>query len=211
VNKSLNFLTNDERGILMADNSERRPRLLNLRFMTLVGITVAAAGSRLLPHPPNFTPLFAIALFGGTYFASRWAAFGVPLAAMFLSDLALGLIMYGKAVFPLMPYVYLSFVLTVLLGYWVRRRQGSAIAIGCAALASSVLFFVISNFGVWLRGTLYPPTLEGLAACYIAAIPFFKNTVAGNCVFSVALFGVFALAQHYVAAIRKPAPSPVRD
>jgi hypothetical protein len=194
----------------MADNSERRLRLLNLRFMTLVGITIAAAASRLLPHPPNFTPLFAMALFGGTYFASRWAAFGVPLAAMFLSDLALGFMMYGKATFRFMPYVYLSFVLTVLLGYWVRRRQNSALAIGSATLASAILFFVISNFGVWLRSTRYPQNLVGLAACYTAAIPFFKNTVAGNCVFSAALFGAFALARRYVPALRKTAPNPMR-
>src|SRR5437867_7495824 len=119
--------------MLMAEIPERRPGLLNVRFVTLVGITLAAAASRLLPHPPNFTPLFAMALFGGAYFRNRIAAFAVPLAAMLLSDLALGVIHYGTAIFPSMPFVYASFVLTVLLGWWVRRRQCSPFAIAAAA------------------------------------------------------------------------------
>lgn len=195
----------------MADLPERRPGLLNLRFVTLVGITLGAAASRLLPHPPNFTPLFAMALFGGAYFGSRIVAFAVPLAAMFLSDLALGLLLYGTAIFPSMPFVYASFVLTVLLGCWVQRRQCSPVAIAGAALASSFLFFVVSNFGVWLQWHLYPKTLEGLVACYIAALPFYRNTLAGNAVFTLVLFGGFALAQRYVAALREPAPVPARN
>jgi hypothetical protein len=195
----------------MADLPERRPGLLNLRFVTLVGITLGAAASRLLPHPPNFTPLFAMALFGGAYFGSRIAAFAVPLAAMFLSDLALGILLYGTAIFPSMPFVYAGFALTVLLGCWVRRRQCSPVAIAGAALASSILFFVVSNFGVWLQWHLYPKTLEGLVACYIAALPFYRNTLAGNAVFTLVLFGGFALAQRYVAALREPAPVPARN
>jgi len=195
----------------MADIPERRPGLLNVRFVTLVGIPLAAAATRLLSPPPNFTPLFAMALFGGACFSNRIAAFAVPLAAMLLSDLALGLIRYGTAVFPSMPFDYASFVLTVLLGCWVRRRQCSPVAIAGAALASSVLFFVVSNFGVWLQWHLYPKTLEGLVACYIAAIPLFKNALAGDAVFTLVLFGGFALAQRYVAALREPAPVPARN
>jgi hypothetical protein len=189
----------------MADIPERRPGLLNVRFVTLVGITLAAAATRLVPHPPNLTPVAALALFGGAYFSNRIAAFAVPLAAMLLSDLALGLIHYGTAIFSSMPFVYASLVLTVLLGLWVRRRRCSPVAIAGAALASSILFFIISNFGVWLQWNLYPKTLEGLAACYIAAIPFFRNTLAGDAVFTLVLFGGFALAQHYIAALREPA------
>jgi hypothetical protein len=195
----------------MADIPERRPGLLNVRFVTLVGVTLAAAAARLLPHPPNVTPLFAMALFGGAYFSNRIAALAVPLSAMLLSDLALGLIRYGAAVFPLMPFVYASFLLTVLLGWWVRRRQCSPVAIAGATLASAILFFIVSNFGVWLQWHLYPRTLEGLATCYLAAIPFFKNTLAGDAAFTLVLFGGFALAQRYVAALREPAPVPVRN
>lgn len=189
---------------------ERGPTSLNLRFFTLVGITLAAAATRLLPHPPNFTPLPAMALFGGVYFASRAAAFAVPLAAMFLSNLALGLLVYGMAGIPLMPYVYGSFALTVLLGFWVRRRP-SPLAIGTAALAAAVLFFLVSNLGVWLQRKLYPMSWEGLVACYVAAIPFFKNMLAGNVVYALVLFGGFALAERHIAALREPAPAPTPD
>jgi hypothetical protein len=195
----------------MADVPERRSGWLNVRFVALVGVTLAAAATRLLPHPPNVTPLFAMALFGGATFGNRIAAFAVPLAAMFLSDLALGLLFYGTAVFASMPFVYASFVLTVLLGCWVRRRRCSPVAIAGAALASSILFFLVSNFGVWLQWPLYPRTLEGLVACYIAAIPFFRNALAGDAVCTLVLFGGFALAQRYVAALREPAPLPARN
>jgi hypothetical protein len=174
-------------------------------LVTLVALTLAAAATRLLPHPPNFTPLAALALFGGTYFTSPRAAFAVPLAAMFFSDLALGLLFYGMAIFPMMPFVYASFALTVMLGFWVRRRC-SPVTVGTAALAASVLFFAITNFGVWLRGRMYARTPEGLAACYAAALPFFQNTLAGDAIFTLVLFGGFALAQHYVPALREPAP-----
>src|SRR5262249_46497536 len=109
----------------------------NFRFAALVGITLTAAACRLIPHWPNFTPISAIALFGGAYFASRVTAFAVPLAAMLLSDLVLTLV-YGSAAFLSMPFVYSSFVVTVLIGDWVRRRQQSPIAIAFGTLAASV-------------------------------------------------------------------------
>ncbi len=195
----------------MTDAPERRPGSLTVRFVTLIGITLAAAATRLLPHPPNVTPVAAMALFGGAYFSSRIAAFAVPLAAMLLGDLALGLIRYGTATFSLMPFVYASFVLAVLLGRWVRGRHRSPIAIAGAALGSSILFFIITNFGVWLQWDLYPRTLEGLTACYVAAIPFFQNTLAGDAFFTFVLFGGFALAQRYLAALREPVPVPARN
>lgn len=173
----------------------------NARFFALTGVVLAAAGARLLPHPPNVTPVAALALFSGAYFANKKAAFAVPLAAMLLSDLVLGLVRYGAAILPAMPFVYGSFALTVCLGLLLRRRR-SPLAIGAAALAGSVLFFVLSNFGVWLRWDFYPKTLEGLARCYVAAIPFFRNTLAGDLVYVVFLFGGFALAQRYFAALR---------
>src|SRR5260370_6068574 len=113
--------------------------MLNTRFLVLVCITLIAAGSRLIPHPPNVTPIAAMALFGGAYFASKRAAFAVPLAAMLLSDLILGLVVYGSNVFLLMPYVYGCFVVTTCLGLWIRPRL-SPTRIAAAALAASVLF-----------------------------------------------------------------------
>ena len=176
--------------------------MLNTRFFTIVGITLSAAAMRLVPHPPNITPIAAMALFGGVYFASRRTALLVPLAAMYLSDLALGLFVYDFGWFHgFMPFVYASFVVTVCLGFLVRRRL-TPLTVGGAALMASVLFFIVTNFGAWLVGNLYPKTLAGLAGCCVAAIPFFRNSLAGDAVYALLLFGGFALAQRYLPVLR---------
>jgi hypothetical protein len=176
--------------------------MLNARFFALLGITLSAAAMRLLPHPPNMTPIAAMALFGGVYFTNRKIAFLVPLAAMYLSDLALGFFVYDFGWFHgFMPFVYAGFMVTVCLGLLIRRRL-TPLVVGGAALTSSVLFFIITNFGVWLAGNLYPKTLAGLLSCYAAAIPFFRNTLAGNAFYTLLLFGGFALAQRYLPVLR---------
>ena len=181
--------------------------MLNTRFYTLLGIIFAAATLRLLPHPPNFTPIAAMALFGGAHFAYKRAGFAVPLAAMLVSDVVLALTVYGFAAFSMMPFVYGSFLLIVCLGLWIRNRK-TPLAIGGAALTGSVVFFLLTNLGVWLRGHLYPLTMDGLITCYGAAIPFFKNTLVDDAVYTTALFGGSALAQRYVEALRD-APTSV--
>jgi hypothetical protein len=172
---------------------------MNARVGVLVGLVVAAAASRLLPHPPNVTPVAALALFGGAHFSSRWQAYVVPLAAMLLSDLVIGW-------HPLAPVVYLSLALAVPIGMWVGRRL-TATRVVAGALGASVLFYLITNFAVWAQGALYPRTASGLLAAYVAALPFFRNTVAGDLVYSAILFGGFALLQRAVPALR---PQPAR-
>jgi hypothetical protein len=169
-------------------------------------MTLAAAVSRLIPHPPNFAPMGAMALFGGACFADRRAAFVVPLAAMFLSDLLIGLLSGNLAMglHGLIPVVYGSFAMIVCLGFWLRRRR-TVVPIGGAALASSVLFFALTNFGVWALGSLYPKTWDGLVACYVAASPFFHNTLLGDAVYTAALFGGLALAEKGLPSLREPA------
>jgi hypothetical protein len=177
--------------------------MLNARFFTILGITLSAAAMRLLPHPPNMTPIAAMALFGGVYFAAGRTAFLVPLAAMYLSDLALGFFVYDFGWFHwFMPFVYMSFTATVCLGLLIRRRL-TLLTVGGAALMSSVLFFIITNFGVWLVGNLYPKTEAGLLSCYVAAIPFFRNTLAGDAAYTLVFFGGFALAQRFLPILRK--------
>ena len=174
----------------------------NKRFFALLGITLSAAAMRLMPHPPNVTPIAAMALFGGVHFAGKRTALLLPLAAMYLSDLALGFFVYDFGWFHgFMPFVYASFVLMVCLGFLVRHRL-TPLRVGAAALTGSVLFFLVTNFGVWLISSLYPKTLAGLAGCYVAAIPFFRNTLAGNAAYTLVLFGGFALAQRYLPALR---------
>jgi hypothetical protein len=168
---------------------------MNARIFTLLTAILAAAALRLVPHPPNFTPIGAMALFSGAYLGRRGAvALVVPLGALFLSDLVLGF-------YRGMPTVYFSVALIVIIG-WVALRRVSPIRVGGAAVASSVLFFVLTNFGMWLSSGFYPRTLAGLEACYIAAIPFFQNTVAGDLFYAAVLFGGFALLERTVPALR---------
>jgi hypothetical protein len=106
-----------------------------------------------------------------------------------------------------MPFVYGSVALVVLVGWAVAKRM-TALTIAGAAVASSVLFFAVTNFGTWLTSGMYPQTLSGLAACYVAAIPFFQNTLAGDLLFSALLFGGFALLERLVPMLRAPEPQP---
>jgi hypothetical protein len=167
------------------------------RFLVLGGMILAAAASRLIPHPPNFSPIPAMALLGGACFVQKRWAFVVPLAAMLFSDVLLG---FHRTV----PVVYGCFALIVCLGFWLRARR-TAVPIACAALTGSVLFFIVTNFGFWALGTMYPKTIEGLVAAYLAAIPFFGNTLQGDAAYTVLLFGGLALAEKWVPALRESA------
>lgn len=172
--------------------------MMKSRLYVLAAIVLAAAASRLLPHPPNFTPIAAMALFGGAYFSHRAAAFGAPLAAMLLSDLFIGF--HGG-----MPFVYAAILLISAMGLVIRSRL-NPVWIGGAAVSASLLFFVVTNFGVWLAGGLYPATGAGLVAAYVAAIPFFGNTLAGDLMYTALLFGGFTLAVRWFPVLREELP-----
>ncbi|MFL6763575.1 MAG: DUF6580 family putative transport protein [Sphingomicrobium sp.] len=157
------------------------------RIAALLIAIVGAAALRLVPHPPNFTPIGAMALFSGAYFGRRGIAFLAPLGALLLSDAILGF--YAG-----MQFQYLSVALIAVLG-WLTLSRVTVLRLGAAALASSVLFFLVSNFGTWLVSGMYPRDAGGLAACYLAAIPFFQNTVAGDLFYATLLFGGFRVAE----------------
>jgi hypothetical protein len=154
----------------------------------IIGSTLifAAALTRLLPHPVNFTPIAAIALAGGVYLDKRFALI-VPLAALVLSDIFLG---FHNTMF----FVYGSFVLIGFIGLWLKSHKKPLPVLG-SVLLSSTLFFIITNFGVWLTGGgwFYAKTWQGLVECYILAIPFFRNTCLGDLVFTGVLFGLFEI------------------
>ncbi len=164
--------------------------------LLLIGLILLAALSRLIPHPPNVSPVEAVALFGGAYFGSRRVALWAPLLAMFVSDLALGLMNGGiyaeyflSAGFLL---VYACIALSTVLGFGLRGRVSASRVIGYSVLGS-VLFFVVTNFGAWLGSGMYPQTGAGLVAAYVAGLPFFQNTLLGTLFYAGLLFASFAL------------------
>ena len=173
--------------------------------LVLMALIFIAALTRVLPHPPNFSPVEAIALFGGAYFASRRWAVLVPLAGLFISDLVLARLnggLYaswfsGTGIW----VVYLCIALTTVLGFALRGKVSGARVLGYSLLGS-VLFFLVTNFGAWLSDPMYPKTLGGLAAAYGAGIPFFQWTVLGTLFYAAILFGGFALLRHRVPALR---------
>lgn len=171
-------------------------------FFILSVFILLAALSRLLPHPTNFTPIGAIALFGAAYFTDKKWALIVPLAAIWISDILLNNIVYssfydGFAWFTSgFLYIFGGFALIVVLGYYLLKK----ITVGrilTGAIGASVIFYIVSNFGVWVSSPMYPLTFEGLVACYVAAIPFFHYTLAGNIIYSAALFGAFESLKVY--------------
>jgi hypothetical protein len=173
--------------------------------LLLVAMIALAALSRLLPHPPNFSPVEAMALFGGAYFAHRGWAVMVPLIAMVLSDVALGLIHGGTYLEYVTSLgfwsVYLCIALSSIMGFGLRGKVNGANVLGYS-LAGSVLFFVVTNFFTWFGGTMYPQTGAGLVAAYVAAIPFFQWTVLGTLFYAALLFGGFALLRRRAPALR---------
>jgi hypothetical protein len=173
----------------------RRYPMITPRLFTLLSLILLATASRLIPHPPNMTSLTAVALFGGAYFSDKRLAFAVPLCALFLSDAVLGF--YRQ-----MEFVYLGFALIVAIGILLRKNR-RFIPILSATLAGSVLFFLLTNFGVWAFSALYAKTLTGLMFCYLAAIPFFRNMVVGDLFYAAVLFGGFRLLEWAVPALRE--------
>ncbi len=174
--------------------------MLKPRFAILTSTVVAAAVARLIPHPPNFTPMIALALFGGTYFAEKRAAYLVPLAAMILSDIGLAFLKGYEFFTTMRVVIYGCFAIITALGFLLRRSL-KLVNIVIASLAGSTIFFIITNFAVWAEGNLYPMNTAGLIQCYIAAIPFFKNMLLSSLLYSAILFGSFEFAKHKVPAL----------
>ncbi|MBK6930779.1 MAG: hypothetical protein IPH12_07825 [Saprospirales bacterium] len=168
-----------------------------MKFRLAIFLILIAAVSRLFPHPPNFTPLAAIGLFGVAHLERRWLAWAVPFAALFVSDLLLNNVLYSQYyegfVWFTSGWIYLSFALVLAVGWGLlRRRRISALRVTGASLTASAVFFLVSNFSVWLGGGMYPKTGAGLMACYTAGLPFFSNTLLGDLAFSGILFGGYA-------------------
>jgi len=181
------------------------PSLLSPRNLVLCAMIVFAVIYRLVVHfaagalPYNFTPVEAMALFGGAYFTDRRLAVIVPLLALLLADAVIGF--YGV----MMPVVYGCVALTAFAGFSLRGRARIA-NVAFAAIASATGFYLITNFFVWATSAMYPHTGAGLLACYVAGWPFYQyGTLPGTLLWSAALFGGFTLLSRRWAVLRHQA------
>jgi hypothetical protein len=164
------------------------------RTLLALALIVLAAALRIAPHPWNFTPVGAMALFAGAMLRDRRLAFLFPLLALFAGDLFVG---FHKLMFA----VYASFLVNVAIGLWLRDRRTIA-RISLATLLGAIQFFLVTNFAVWQFLSGFPHTASGLLACYIAGMPFFWNTLAGDALYATLLFGGYALAERFIPSLR---------
>jgi hypothetical protein len=168
----------------------------------IVLVILMGAVFRFLPHWPNFTPIAAMALFGGTYLGKKYLAFIIPFAALLISDLIIGF-------YPQMWAIYLAFGMTVIMGFYLREKATTIRILG-AAFASSLLFFLITNFAVWAGNTFYPQNFSGLITCYVAGLAFFNNGTSGisfflneffgTVIYSGVFFGSYYMAKRWIPA-----------
>lgn len=166
-------------------------------LILLISIITAIIFFRTIPHAPNFTPLGGATLLGAAFFGRKYLAVLVPIVAMWLSDLLLNNTLYASYtegfqwVATYQIFTFAAIALTAIFGMkWFTKINNSKIFGG--AIIATLLFFVVTNFGTWLAGTLYAKSLAGLVACYVAAIPFLLNSLASNLIFTFAAFYLYS-------------------
>ncbi|MFV0398240.1 MAG: DUF6580 family putative transport protein [Bacteroidales bacterium] len=180
---------------------------INLRFGAISCMILLAALSRLIPHPINFAPISGIALFGAAFYGKKYWAFIIPIVSMWISDLIINNVVYAELFdgfvwfYSGSLFTYAAFVAIAILGMNALKRV-TVSRVVASAMSASILFFALSNFGVWLSSGMYPHTWNGLATCYAAGLPFLKNTVAGDLVYSALLFGAFVWGESRFPALR---------
>ena len=182
------------------ESSEKETAVV--RTVIALVVVLLAAILRITPHPWNLTPIGAMALFSGAMVNDRRLAFLFPLLALFVGDLFVGL-------HSLIPVVYASFLLNVLIGRFLADHR-TVVRIGGATFLAALQFFVITNFAVWALLGTFPHTLAGLMACYALGLPLFGNTLAGDALYVTLLFGGFALAERTFPALRQQTPESAR-
>tara|TARA_B100001996_G_scaffold287623_1_gene227872 strand:- start:77 stop:604 length:528 start_codon:yes stop_codon:yes gene_type:complete len=162
----------------------------NSKFYWTLGIILILALSRLIPHPPNFTPILGMAVFAGAVFDRKIFSFLIPLLSMILSDLFLGL--HGS-----MLIIYFAICINVVIGIYFINKI-SYLKICFSLVFGSLVFFIITNFNVWLSSGMYLYSLEGLIACYTMALPFLQSTIISTVLYGVGAFFIFELSNKYL-------------
>tara|TARA_B100001109_G_scaffold64285_1_gene52606 strand:+ start:91 stop:642 length:552 start_codon:yes stop_codon:yes gene_type:complete len=173
---------------------------INISYGVIILLILFASFSRIIPHMPNFTPIGAIALFGGAYLKNKYHAFLIPIASLWLSDLILNNFIFTfysdfTWFYPGFLWQYISFTLIIVLGYFFLKKINFK-NVFITATSSSILFFIITNFGVWISGSMYTLDFQGLITCYVMALPFFKGTLLGFMCYSAFLFGIIEFSKH---------------
>lgn len=172
-------------------------------MVTLAILTITL--SRAIPHLPNFSPLSAISLFGAAFYYKRYQAIVIPILFIWLSDLWVNNVIYSSYFdkftwfYPGFYWQYLSYIFIALIGFFLLKVINLK-AILFSSLSSSILFFLISNFGVWFSTEMYPKTTNGLLMCYIAGIPYLQGTLLGDLVYSLIFIGGFNIAYNKISA-----------
>ncbi len=172
------------------------------KHTVLVAVSMILAGvvSRFIPHLPNFTPIGAMALFGGAVLNRKHVAYLIPVVSLFISNLIFEVLRNGEGFNSQLLWVYGSMLLITRLGVLLQERDHRQSMV-LASLTGSLLFFAITNFGVWAAG-FYGSGLTALTNCYISGIPFFGNTILGDLFYNMLFFGGFALATRRLQKVK---------
>lgn len=168
----------------------------NTRFVVLSTAILVAALSRLIPHPSNYTAIGAMALFGGCYFSDKRSAYIVTILALFLSDVILNSFVYGHTLtltYAGFLWIYASFIFTVILGTFIKKVSVSNVLV--MGIIAALLHWIITDFAVWMGSPIYTKNFAGMLECYTAALPYLRNMLLANIVFSGIMFGAYELAQ----------------
>jgi hypothetical protein len=169
--------------------------MLQRNYLLFVALIVLTAIMRVLPHPPNFTPVVAMGLFGAAHFRRIWAIV-VPFLGLFLSDLYLNNVVYSQYyegfVWVTSWWVYAAFAATMLVGYIFLKEKINPTRVIGSSLTASVVFFLVSNLSAFFESQMYPRTWEGLVTCYAAGLPFLLRSGLGDLLFAGLMFGSYA-------------------
>ncbi|NSL86170.1 hypothetical protein ECE50_004980 [Chitinophaga sp. Mgbs1] len=176
-------------------------KTLRLNFFTVTIGIIFAALSRLLPHPPNFAPMMAIGIFGGALFVKRIWAPVISLISVWISDLLINNILYSEYFDHFVWFYdgwywqYVIYALVPFICSWLFGKTIRVSGIAAACIGSGIMFFGISNFGVWVSSDMYPRTADGLLSCYVMALPYLKGTILSNLFYTAILFGAYFLVE----------------
>ena len=163
---------------------------INKKFIFGITIVFVLALSRVLPHPPNFTPILGMAFFAGAVFDKKIYSYCIPILAMLISDLYLG---FHAG----MPIIYFAICVCILIGTFFHSKLNLTTSF-LGISAGVISFYLISNFAVWYGSGMYASDLNGLITCYIMALPFLQNTILSSAIYGIAAFGAYRLAEKYI-------------